>query len=48
MKLVVIECETCEKLFETEENSIYCKETLCPSCFEEWPVIIDCDTENKF
>jgi len=47
MQIVVVECEVCEKQFETRDNSTYFEETLCPPCYNEWPVIIDCDFENK-
>jgi len=47
MQIVVVECEVCEKEFETEDNSVYFDEKLCSPCYSEWPVVIDCDTENK-
>ena len=47
MQIVVVECEVCEKEFEIEDNSVYFEHQLCASCYHEWPVIIDCDIENK-
>ena len=47
MQIVVVECEVCEKEFETEDNSVYFDEKLCPPCYREWPVVIDGDTENN-
>jgi len=47
MQIVVVECEVCEKEFEIEDNSVYFEHQLCASCYHEWPVIIDCDTENQ-
>ena len=47
MQIVVTECEVCGKEFETEDNSILFDERLCMTCYDAWPVIIDCDFENK-
>ena len=47
MQIVVIECECCEKEFETEDNSQLFDEGLCRECFVSWPVYVDCDLENK-